>query len=257
MMNNTTRPHIAQIETTTKCVGLCGFCPHACVIQNRPEFMSIETFSLVLERMEAAGGFNAVYLFGNGDPFCDPRLVELAAMVPYKYHVMLYTTLGMKLTKEMVKMSRRCDIVLSAAPLSKAGQALRNENLKAISVTEVHAVADERCILRGMGLAAATGTGIKVFPLHNWLGQVKTLMPVNAGTCDRVGNEMYVLTDGTVTLCCMDGTGEYRLGSLITDSVEDVYSRVSTQRYLNKEHGLPGCDRCTIGGDLKELINED
>ena len=251
-----TRPEIAHIETTTRCVGLCEFCPHATNVAGRPDMMSMETYELVLKRIVDAGGFQTVHLFGNGDPFCDDRLPELIKMIPRDYRIVLYTTLGMVLTDEAIKASRRCAVVLSAATLSPTARKHRNENLTRISIDAVHAVGTERAMALGMALADGAQTQVKVFSLSNWLGKIKTLTPVMQETCGRVEHELYVLTTGQVALCCMDGAGAFLLGDLNVSSVDDIYKSPLVQRYLDKELGLPGCGLCTAGGRLKELLND-
>ena len=237
-----TLPYAAQIETTTRCVGVCEFCPHKEVVEGRPEFMTIETYEKVLERVAEAGCFRDVYLFGNGDPLCDPRLPELVDKIPCDYRVYLFTTLGMKLSDAMVAATARCQVVLSAADLTPQGQALRDQNMQRVKVREVHATTTR--VELGRKLAQAVNRPLKVVPVYNWMGQVDSEFK-SVGRCSRPREHMYVLSDGRVALCCLDARGEYALGNLLTETVRDIWSKPLTQRYCTEDRsGLAGCQRC-------------
>ena len=241
-------PSLTQIETTTCCVGECSFCPHAAVTQGRPVLMPMDTFVRVLQRIKEARSFETVYLFGNGDPFCDVRLPQLVQLVPQKLRVVLYTTLGMRLTHEMRMVAARCSVILSAAELSAERQRVRAENMQQVVVSAVHAIEPMKPL--GQMLAKEIGAPLWVFPKYNWLGKVDAPGAVPQGRCRRPLHDMYVLTDGTVTLCCMDGAGEHARGNLLNESVAEIWAKATTQQYGTELRAtLPGCSVCTCSGE--------
>ena len=236
-------PTAMHIETTTRCVGKCSFCPHK-LVGGRPEFMSLETYKTCLDRAQEAS-IKEFYLYGNGDLICDDRLPELVEMLPQDATVHVYTTLGVELPLAAVRVLERCHVVLSSAELSTAAQEARARNIRKVRVDAVHAPATEVCVEIGKVLAHETGAALSVQPVLNWCGMVESDFEFRDGHCARPREQVFVLTNGKVALCCMDFNGEHSLGDLAAQSIEDIWNSPAAQAYCTElKSKLDPCRRC-------------
>jgi radical SAM protein with 4Fe4S-binding SPASM domain len=56
-----------------------------------------------------------------------------------------------------------------------------------------------------------------------WLGYTEPAPNKIGDACDR-WFELSIMADGKVSLCCMDGTGEYAIGDINTQTMREVYN---------------------------------
>lgn len=81
-----------------------------------------------------------------------------------------------------------------------------------------------------------------------WLGFTKAQdMEVPNDPCSR-WFEMSICADGVVSLCCMDGTGEYAIGNVKTHSLLDIYNSPAWRERregLWSRHRVHPCSTCT------------
>lgn len=61
--------------------------------------------------------------------------------------------------------------------------------------------------------------------------------------------ELSILSDGKVSLCCMDGTGKYPIGDVNTQTMLEVYNapawRERREKLLSRKQVPEPCNRCS------------
>lgn len=84
----------------------------------------------------------------------------------------------------------------------------------------------------------------------SWLGAI----PISASAipqapCTR-WYELSICADGRAALCCMDGKGDYELGSIHAQSLLEIYNSPGwrpRREFLLNRHTVPICKTCTYG----------
>lgn len=66
--------------------------------------------------------------------------------------------------------------------------------------------------------------------------------------CNAVDNQISVLVDGRLALCCYDIKGEYIMGDLMSFSFKDIWRNNDTKQKIKiaRKRGFPLCDKCEI-----------
>ena len=98
----------------------------------------------------------------------------------------------------------------------------------------------------------ANGTGNRGF-LHlegNWAGNTWKMRTRPRTSCIRAMNQIMVLWDGRVALCCFDGEGRVILGDLNTQTIREVFNGEKAVHYREahnngKRSELELCRDCT------------
>lgn len=89
----------------------------------------------------------------------------------------------------------------------------------------------------------------QIIKRDGWLGHVDPSLPdvpLNR-TCGRWW-ELSICADGVAALCCMDGTGEFKVGNVWESSLLDIYNQPELFRRRERSlarHGIEPCQRCT------------
>ena len=64
---------------------------------------------------------------------------------------------------------------------------------------------------------------------------------VNATPCLGGRNQLGILSDGTIVLCCLDTNGDTNLGNIFENELEDI---LNSEKYLNSIHKMPYLELC-------------
>lgn len=81
-----------------------------------------------------------------------------------------------------------------------------------------------------------------------WLGYVEPTSPeIPQAPCGR-WFELSITAEGKAALCCMDGTGEYSIGSILNSSLLEIYNQphlIERRKSALTRKGIEPCQRCT------------
>lgn len=84
--------------------------------------------------------------------------------------------------------------------------------------------------------------------LHNWGGKFKEFNRplVGIDVCTYLWNMMVVQSDGNVCLCCLDSSGEYKLGNVKEESLYEIWHGKKFEEIRNqfKDKKVTKCKNC-------------
>ncbi len=95
------------------------------------------------------------------------------------------------------------------------------------------------------------GDYIRVFPMHNYGGFGSTDLKPSNMPCYSLYTSLNVLNDGRVALCCVDEDGEFEMGNVNENSIEEIFNASTFQRF-RKLHEAGGrwvsrkCANCNV-----------
>ena len=88
------------------------------------------------------------------------------------------------------------------------------------------------------------------FRFKNWGNKVKSDIPLIYEPCGRVFTHMVILSDGRVSLCCMDYEGEIILGDANKETLRDIWNsekakRIRELHMKGQKNDINICKGCT------------
>jgi len=94
--------------------------------------------------------------------------------------------------------------------------------------------------------------GVRAFivGLFNYKGDIHSDLPVPTYPCEHI-TRVDILSNGTVTLCCMDQDGDYAWGDVHNESILSIYGGDIANRYRQYHRAghrseLKPCDTCNM-----------
>ena len=272
--------HYVHLESSTACNAKCKMCPHSQL--SRHGAMDYDLFVSIVDQAVDLG-CRTFTLFRLGEPLLFPHLFRWMDYLREQCcHVSIYTN-GSNLTPEMSYRLKEyrdlyCDFTISfhgydeesyrsmmgldfnkvrsriidfmaTDPLPVAIYMAADDPGDKVIAEQFHALWD------GVGFA---GVGIARF--MEWAGNIqgfrtiRTLreegVPTKTVPCIRILNEIDVMCDGTVCLCCLDAHGEITFGNLnhvrLEQILEHKLRKYYQDKHLDGEAGeLPLCRDCS------------
>lgn len=164
-------------------------------------------------------GINKVYPFLNGEPFLDPGLFKRLSVIFDVYHLKLDDLIVNIFTNFGVPMV-------------------------------IHTIGKPDLIMQADFLSNKYSIPASKFVTYNWMGLIESDYKFNDGYCGRSREQICVLWDGRVTLCCMSMDGDPILGDLNVQSLEEVWnSDIARQYRENTKSKLVPCKKCNMPPD--------
>ena len=272
-----------QIEVVNICDAACCFCPYP-TMQRPKGTMGMDLFKKIIDEATTLPLVDHITFTGLGETLLDKFLFERIAYTRKKMpKVMLdiYSN-GSQLTKE--KVDRLIDEGLSVLYVSlNAINAEKRQQIMYPHKPE-HKDFDRVCELldyaieRGKGKMRTvvkaivskdlmelgdseefeqrwngrTSNGGNAF-LHlegNWAGAVWPMRIKPVSACVRALQQIMVLRDGRVSLCCFDGEGQVILGDLNTQTIKEVFNGpkatgIREAHWNGRRSELELCNVCT------------
>jgi len=268
-------PRLVAIETTSRCNARCDFCPNSALVRGK-ESMDSDLFEKIVEDCRAFP-LAAIEPFLNGEPFMDPeifprmehirrRLPDTSlrlytngyAMTPRKIdqlvglgidhlYVSLNTlnpekyaaTVGLRLERTLSNLEYLTDPVRRARVARKI--TFRITRLRDTPLEEQQ---------RFVTYCRERGVRPFIVGLFNYKGDIYSDLPVPGYPCEHI-TRVDVLSNGTVTLCCMDQEGEYAWGDARRDSVLDIFNGSEARRYRTehrqgRRRSIEPCNACNL-----------
>lgn len=268
-----------QLETIAHCNAACVFCPYP-TMTRRKGAMSMRLFTKIIDEAITHPRIDHYTLTGLGEPLVDP---EIANRVRYIRDLMpgvvidLYTN-GSLLHEQMVE-----DLIfagtsviyvsLNAVRASQREQAMGLHDfdkvvayidralelvkgtrtrvvVKAIQEKDLLEHGDAEDFLARWGGPTAQGGNAFLHLEGNWAGAMYPVRVNPTSACSRALNEIMVMWDGRVSLCCFDGEGQVVFGDLNKQTIKEVFESERAQEYRRahvegRRGELPLCDNCT------------
>lgn len=235
---------IKQIEISSRCNLRCVYCPSRNLNKpvedggsGRPKIdISLNHYELALEWAEyfqSRGTQGELALTGIGEAILHPMFIELLALArSYLPNTFItFSTNGLLLTEEL------CQQMAPYKPVIFVSTHVPVKAKKAIDVA------------RKWGLLGGTNTSFAT-AAFDWAGQLdwEVSIPQDAVTCEFLRSGWgVVLSDGRITTCCLDATGDGCVGH-----VDDEIGSLSIQPWKGR---VAGCETCHMRvPEARELV---
>ena len=246
------RPRFVHIETTSLCNGRCIMCGHR-AMQREKATMDDELFDKIAAQV-ASWGVEWVNLQFYGEPLLDKRLFERITRLKKDGLKVKLNTNASLLTKENAR--KLLDTGIDQVNISF--DAFSKEEYNKIRVgldydkvianietfldmkqnTGTRAMMTFVCLDRNKHEAELfrkkwKGKSDKVLVTfaRDWAGQLKVnggskqpLRTSDRNICKTPWNDLVILQDGTVTLCCSDYEGLVKMGNLNSQTLDEVWN---------------------------------
>ena len=255
----------AYLEITNLCNLNCAFCPGT----RRPQgFLAPEDFRSFGEKLRPHTEY--LYLHLMGEPLLHPRLEELLAHGEELGFKVMITTNGTLLDRQGALLWRSLAVEKVSISLhsfeGSGGQGLEDYLEQCVRFARRAAGAGKRCALRLWNLDGADTRGAnrrngeilsaleRAFPRPWREGRRGTTLASNVflewgekfdwpdlsvppsdrpAFCYGLRDQVGVLWNGTVVPCCLDHEGDVTLGSLRTQTLEEILNSPRAQAIYN------------------------
>jgi molybdenum cofactor biosynthesis enzyme MoaA len=268
-------PRLVAIETTNRCNAKCPFCPNQ-NLQRDKHHMADDLFEKVIEE---CGQFPlpAIEPFLNGEPFVDPKILPRLELIRNRLSdtkLRLYTngyalkpktidalvglgidhlyislnTLNPKAYRSIMgfdleRTLKNLDYLTDIARRDKVARKItfrmtRTESTPLSEQEEFEAFSKKR------------GVRSFIVGLFNYKGDISSQLPVPNFPCEHI-TRLDILSNGMVTLCCMDQEGTYAWGDATKNSILDIYNGPEANRYRHmhrsgKRMETEPCGECNV-----------
>ena len=257
------KPRFQQIyiEITNICNLHCSFCEDTNRIK---EYMSIDNFQVVINKIKDYT--HSIYLHIKGEPLIHPNFEELLESLINTNLSVKITTNGTKLDKFGTLIINHPNIHKINISLQSALQLEKNQQQKYFRNLEefLKDVKDKHIYLRNWALDNEEDQILKEYLLKlypngklidnelftsniHYSKQEKFDWPSinNSKQIDTIclggKNQLGILVDGSVVLCCLDNNGDTIIGNIFKDEMEDI---LNSELYKNAVRKMPYFDLC-------------
>ena len=268
-------PRLVAIETTNFCNAKCVFCPND-KLKRGKQHMNDSLFESIVEQCREFP-LGAIEPFLQGEPFSDPKILQRLAMIHERLpntQLRLYSN-GFGLTPD--KIDALPDFGIDHLYISvntvdadqyrksvglnwerthnnlryltdpvRRSKVARHLTFRMLRATDTPLDEQDRF------LAFCKSCGVKPFivGLFNYKGDIQSDLPIPHFPCEHM-DRLDILSDGRVTLCCMDQEGEYAWGDVNHERLLDVYRGAVANRYRERHWAgqrstLAPCDTCNL-----------
>lgn len=252
------KPSRINIENTNICTANCTFCSHQ-NMKRKQGIMDMELFKKVVD--DAVGwDIDCLVLTGFGEPLLDPHFFERVAYCRKKGVRWVTANANARFiskTNAFKLLESGIDEVYVSC--NKLGE----ENAKRFcNIKHFYKYKKPLIYLSGMKGEFEPpkykgADGVSISFLHNWAGGVDKNMPSSMkDPCKLLWHTINIMWDGRVTICCIDYEGEYVLGDLKRNSLEEVWFGELSLKYkqYHKKRNydiIPICKKCTYNCHYK------
>lgn len=273
--DHTEYPRLVAIETTNYCNAKCSFCPNNALRRDR-RHMSDGLFEEIIEGCRKFPLLN-VEPFLNGEPLVDPKIMDRLELIKThlpETNIRLFTN-GYAMTPPRIR--DLCKFSLDRLVISV--NTLDPKRYKSITGLEIDRLLSNLRYLAGsewMNKIARKITlrmtrlpdtskqeqvDFKAFckdlnvqctikSVFNYKGDKPTILPVPNYPCEHI-TRLDILSNGVVTLCCMDPGGEYPLGDATKDNIVSIFNGDASKRYRHyhrtgRRRAIAPCNRCNL-----------
>jgi pyruvate-formate lyase-activating enzyme len=268
-------PRLVAVETTNYCNAKCVFCPNALLKRGRAH-MSDSLFESIIEQCREFR-LGAIEPFLQGEPFSDPKIMSRLEMIHRRLpdtklrlysnghaltpartdalmefgidhlYISLNTTdpdryradIGLDLGRTMRNLRYLSD------PQRRARVA-RNITFRMLRDAET-SLAEQDAFIK---FCKESGVRHFIVGLFNYKGEMQSGLPIPNFPCEHM-DRLDILSNGVVTLCCMDQEGEFAWGDANRERILNIYRGAVACRYRQmlgsgRRRQIPPCDTCNL-----------
>ncbi len=268
-------PRLVAIETTNYCNAKCVFCPNALLKRGR-QHMSDELFESIVEQCREFP-LGAIEPFLQGEPFSDPKILNRLetihrrlpdtklrlysngyALTPARadalmefgldhLYISLNTTdaqryradIGLDLERTMANLRYLSD----PSRRSRVARHITFRMLRSATTS----LAEQDAFL---AFCKACGVRHFIVGLFNYKGEISSELPIPNFPCEHM-DRLDIMSNGNVTLCCMDEEGEFSWGNVGQQPILDIYRGAVACKYraalwAGKRRTIHPCDTCNL-----------
>ncbi len=248
------------IEITNKCNLNCSFC----IKDNRfKKEMSFKDFEIILQKIDKYTKY--IYLHVKGEPLIHSNLDEILNLTK-KYNKFVNITTNGVLLKEKINILKKYDNI------RQINLSLHSENKKKSYIDDILNCVDElnnvfivyrfwtlknnilddrmleylekiklkytidessyKKILEGNNIKIKENVYINKDKEFTWPSLENEYCREN-GFCYGLRNQIGILVDGTITICCLDSFGISNLGNIFNDNLEEILKCDRVNKILN------------------------
>ena len=275
-------PPVLQIEPTNRCNVDCICCPTSRSSRRRG-YMDFDLFRRIIDEASEIG-VKAIFLFLHGEPMLHPQIVEMIRYIKSKRLAYHMTTNGIpfNVTKIRGILSSGTDnadhisFSMMGATKQVHEKIVRKANYDDV-VKNLKMLVDMREEMRVNGpvieaifYAMPENKHEEGKFLRKWQGTIDHVrmsgdisqsfseykrndshLTTRTKTCLNLWQKMTIFWNGDVTLCCQDVDGDYVLGNLKEETINEIWSSSTllTIKTLHKKKQfdkIPLCHRCDM-----------
>lgn len=248
------------VEITNKCNLNCSFC----IKDNRfKKEMSFKDFEIILQKIDKYTKY--IYLHVKGEPLIHSNLDEILNLTK-KYNKFVNITTNGVLLKEKINILKKYDNI------RQINLSLHSENKKKSYIDDILNCVDElnnvfivyrfwtlknnilddrmleylekiklkynidessyKKILEGNNIKIKENVYINKDKEFTWPSLENEYCREN-GFCYGLRNQIGILVDGTITICCLDSFGISNLGNIFNDNLEEILKCDRVNKILN------------------------
>jgi len=273
-------PKVVYLESTNACNANCIMCPRE-EMTRKTGFMDFATYKKLVDECVKMD-VEEIRLHNFGEPLLDSKIVDKIRYAKKKGipRVGFYTNgqlLDEKLSRDLInsgldelyisfdaatketysKIRRGLDFDVVKVNIDNLLKIRREKNSKkprviiALSVMELNMSEIDSVKSEWKDKVDA----IITYGLHDWSGQkpIKTTKHrfKHRWPCVYLWKAMFVLWDGSVTICCEDFDGKVTLGNVKDSSLGDIwnntgYMRIRSCHIKHELHKIPICNTCPL-----------
>lgn len=235
-----------RIETCTKCMYSCIFCPRD-TFTRKKEIMSLDTYCFILDKIKKElPDITSITISGFGEAFLDDTLLEKIKYTResgYKIHIVsngyyitpsvihFLTDIGVENIRiSLHSIKHKVYQKLTRTPSSYFYRVIQNidniiekSDMPLILTFEIFpGINDDQ--IEQIKKRYDDKAVIEIWHPHNWISTYKYREgPIIRSTCGRPWNSPYQLqVDGTLNMCCFDYNGDLLLGNFLEQSMEEI-----------------------------------
>jgi radical SAM protein with 4Fe4S-binding SPASM domain len=263
------KPLGIQIETTSLCNAKCVFCPHK-DMSRKKGCMSDDLFKKVIDQLIQIDPIE-VYPFMTGEPFMDKKIIDRIKLINQKLpfaSVKIFTNAAL-ISTEIIEELNKLNIEGIVVSFNGATKKTYEQQMKLNYETSLEKVnlliqkSKAPIIISNIAtpetipeekeykeLWSKKKVNTYFFRFKNWGGKIKSELPLTYEPCGRVFTHMAILSDGRVSLCCMDSEGEVILGDSNKDKLINIWNNDKAREIRKfhtdgEKHKINICKDCT------------
>jgi sulfatase maturation enzyme AslB (radical SAM superfamily) len=270
------QPHEVSIETLTLCNAACVFCPYP-TLERKGTRMDIDTIMGLIDQMSHWTRPFYISPFKVNEPFLDSRLISICSDINERVPVarlrlfsngtplisgLLYEIAALRNVEHLwislnshdpvdYKRIMNLNFDLTVRNLDRLHALIeRDEFTHPVVVSKVYNALGPFVEEPFMYYCASRWPlfQCQLIKQDGWLGYVPPMSSVIPPVPCVRWFELSILATGVVSLCCMDGKGEFSIGNIHAHSLLDIYNspawRDRRERLISR-HNVHPCSTCT------------
>ena len=265
---------LLRIETTNHCNFKCTFCPHS-EMQRDKVFIDENIYYKIIDQASALG-FKKLDLRNFGEPLLDKRISKFAKYAYDKGIDKIYIhTNGYGLSVKKINewgSHGICDVNISLSPKREFLKTRPNVNVdRLFSSIERVMKSDSKWkhILSVDYIQTGESTEEEESEFMQWLDDIKLPKRIDIqlhnwakgnanmhAQCHRLWTSFTILSNGDVSLCCLDYEGEVKFGNIFESSIDEIINN-KKYREVRSNHlqgiFLEKCSKC----DMTEVKDQN